>query len=59
MLKPIKNNQQYEEALERIYLMMQKDIQPESKQSDELEVLSILVKEYENEYYPLPKPNPL
>lgn len=59
MLKPIKNNQQYEKALERIYLMMQKDIKPESKQSDELEVLSILVKEYENEFYPLPKPNPL
>jgi HTH-type transcriptional regulator/antitoxin HigA len=59
MLKPIKNNKQYEEALERIYLMMQKDIQPESKLSDELEVLSILVKEYENEYYPMPKANPL
>ena len=59
MLKPIKNNQQYEEALERIYLMMQKDIQPESKLSDELEVLSILVKEYENEHYQIPKPNPI
>jgi HTH-type transcriptional regulator/antitoxin HigA len=59
MLKPIKNNQQYEEALERVYLLMQKDIQPGSKQSDELEVLSILVKEYEHEHYPMAKPNPL
>lgn len=59
MLKPIKNNQQYEDVLKRIYMLMQKNIRPDSKQSDELEILSILVKEYENEYYPVPKPNPL
>jgi HTH-type transcriptional regulator/antitoxin HigA len=59
MLKPIKNDQQYEEALERVYMLMQKDIHPDSKQSDELEVLSILVKEYEQEHYVLPKPNPI
>lgn len=59
MVKPIKNNTQYEEALERIYQLMQKNIQPGSKQSDELEVLSILVKEYENVQYPMPKPNPI
>lgn len=38
---------------------MQKEIKPDSKDSDELEILSILVKEYENEYYPFPQPNPL
>jgi HTH-type transcriptional regulator/antitoxin HigA len=38
---------------------MQKDIQPDSEDSDELEVLSILVKEYENEHYPIPQPNPI
>lgn len=59
MLKPIKNEQQYEDTLEKIYLLMQKDIKPDSKQSDELEVLSILVKEYENEHHPIPQPNPL
>jgi HTH-type transcriptional regulator/antitoxin HigA len=59
MLKPIKNSVQHEEALERIYTLMQKDIQEGSKQSDELEVLSILVKEYEQAHYALPKPNPL
>ena len=59
MLKPIKNEQQYEDALEKVYLLMQKNIKPDSKESDELEILSILVKEYENEYYPVPQPNPL
>lgn len=59
MLRPVKNKKQYEESLERIYILMQKDIKPDSKESDELEILSILVKEYENEYYPVPKPNPI
>lgn len=59
MLKPIKNEQQYEQALERVYLLLQKNLSPDSRESDELEVLSILIKEYENEYYPVPSPNPL
>ena len=59
MLRPIKNEEQYEKALERTYALMQKNIKPDSKESDELEVLSILIKEYENEHYPVPKPNPL
>lgn len=59
MLKPIKNNKQYEEALSRVYDLMQKNIKPNSPDSDELEILSILVKEYENKYFPIPKPNPL
>lgn len=59
MLRPIKNNQQYEDALERIYLLMQKNIKADSKESDELEILSILVKEYENEHFPIPQPNPI
>ena len=59
MLKPIKNKTQYEDALARIYLLMQKNAKPESKESDELEVLSILVKLYEAEHCPVPKPTPL
>lgn len=59
MLKPIRNNDQYKDALARVYALMQKDIKPESKDSDELEILSILVKEYEQEHYPVPNPSPL
>jgi len=59
MLKPIKNNKQYEEALARTYSLTQKNIKPDSKESDELEILSMLIKEYENEHYPVPQPNPL
>src|SRR5580698_9175353 len=59
MLKPIKNKARYEDALARVYELMQKDLKTESKDSDELEVLSILIKEYEMEHYPVPNPTPL
>ncbi len=59
MLKPIKNTKQYETALARIYKLMQEDIKSNSKESDELEVLSILVKTYEEKYFPVPKAKPI
>jgi len=59
MVRLIKNEQQYEETLMRVYALLQKDLKPDSKESDELEILSILVKEYENEHYPVAQPNPL
>lgn len=59
MLKPIKNDEQYEDALVSVYSLMQKNIRPDSKESDDLEILSILIKEYENVHYPVPKSNPL
>jgi HTH-type transcriptional regulator / antitoxin HigA len=59
MIKPIKNNQQYELALGRIYTLMQSDIKANTPESDELEILSVLVKEYEHTHFPMPKPNPL
>ncbi|RPE09332.1 transcriptional regulator [Chitinophaga lutea] len=59
MLRPIKNNAQYEDALERAYTLMQKKLKPDSKESDELEILSILIKVYEKEHYPIPKPDPI
>jgi len=48
MLKPIKNNKQHEDSLARIYELMQKNIKANSAESDELEVLSITVKQLSN-----------
>lgn len=59
MIKPIKNNHQYESALSRIYKLMQKELKVNSPESDELEILSVLVKEYEQTHFPMVKPNPL
>lgn len=51
MLKPIKSEEQYEAALVHIYELMQQDIKEGSPLSDELEVMSILVKEYELKHH--------
>ena len=59
MLKPIRTEDQYEAALERIYELMQPDVEPGTEAGDELEILSLLVKEYENVHYPVPKPHPI
>lgn len=59
MIKPIRNNKQYEDTLARVYDLLQRDLKPASKDADELEVLSILIKEYEAKRFPVPKPNPI
>jgi HTH-type transcriptional regulator/antitoxin HigA len=59
MLKPIKTEIEYHEALARVYDLMQADVIEGSSASDELEVLSILIKEYELVHYPVAHPNPL
>ena len=59
MLKPIKTKKDCDIALERVYHLMQKDIIPNSKESDELEILSILIKEFESKNFKLTKPNPI
>jgi HTH-type transcriptional regulator/antitoxin HigA len=59
MIAPIKNNVQYDDALARVYQLMQGETAPDSPESDELEVLSILVKEYENVNFPIAKPKPV
>ncbi len=59
MLKPIKNEEQYETALAHVYELMQQDVEEGSSLSDELEIMSILIKEYELEHYPMPSPNPI
>jgi HTH-type transcriptional regulator / antitoxin HigA len=55
----IKNEAQYDDALHRVYQLMQTDIREGSPESDEVELLSVLVKEYEVKYHPMPTLNPL
>jgi HTH-type transcriptional regulator/antitoxin HigA len=53
MLESIKTQAEYDIALERVYKLMQENIAPNSKVSDELEILSILIKEFESKSYKL------
>jgi len=59
MLKPIKNKTQYDSYLEKAYELMQLDLVPNSKQADELELLSILIEQYEKANYSIEPPNPI
>ena len=59
MLKPIKTKKQHEAYLARAYELMQKNLEPNSKESDELEVTSILIEAYEKDQFPIEAPNPI
>ena len=59
MLKPIRSETDYDKALGRAYRLMQLEIKPRSKESDELEVLSMLIEHYEAEHYPISPPHPV
>ena len=59
ILKPIKNEIQYDQALNRVDELM--DINPsiESELSDELEVLVLLIEKYEEKHWAIDEPDPI
>lgn len=59
MLKPVKTEEEYNNALARAYELMQMDLKEGSAASDEMEILSLLIKEYELVHYPVAYPNPI
>jgi len=56
-IKPIKTEKDYEKSLERLELIF--DANPNSKEGDEAEILSMLIDSYENKYYPIKAPDPI
>lgn len=61
-IKILKTEKEYNEACERIYAMIhvtEKAIDPDSPEGEELELLSLLVENYEHEHYPVEAPNPI
>jgi len=56
MSKPITNKKQYEVALEKVFDLMQKNIIDDSKETFELEELSILIEKYEDGNYEIDLP---
>ena len=55
-IKPIKNNNDYEEALNIIEELIMLDPDPDTEESDILTILSILIENYEKTNYPLETP---
>jgi len=54
---PIRTNQEYERALERVEELL--DAKEGSKEFDELEVLSTLIEAYEAKHYHIDAPDPI
>ncbi|GAB1395366.1 helix-turn-helix domain-containing protein [Saprospiraceae bacterium] len=56
-LKPIKTESDYNQALKRLEQIF--DAKPETKEGDELEILGILIENYESEFFPIDLPDPI
>ncbi len=56
-IKPIKTAIDYEKSLERLEVIF--DAKLGTPEGDELEVLGILIDQYEKEYFPIELPNPV
>ena len=59
MLKIIKSEAEYDEAIQRIHELMQLDLVDDSPESDELDLLALIVEDYERRHYPIAPPAPL
>jgi len=56
-IKPLKNERDYDAALARIEALM--DAKPNTVEGDELDVLSVLVENYENKHHSIDLPDPV
>ncbi len=56
-IKPIKNEQNYDEALQKIENLM--NAKPNTSKMDELDVLTTLVEAYEEQHYKIKAPDPI
>jgi HTH-type transcriptional regulator/antitoxin HigA len=55
-LKPIKTEKDYQQALERLEIIF--DSKKGTKEGEELEILGILIEQYETEHFPIGLPDP-
>ena len=56
-LRPIRTKRDYDVALKEAELLW--DARVGSKDADRLEVLTLLIQDYEREHYPIPDPEPI
>lgn len=56
-ITPIRTNEDYSEALARLESIF--DAKPGSPEGDELEILGILIDNYEKAHFPIDKPDPI
>jgi len=58
-IKPIKTKKQYEQWMQWVDEQFDQKIKPNSIIGEKLQVILILLKNYEDEHFPVPKPDPI
>jgi len=56
-LKPIRTRKDYQQALDRLEVIF--DGKKGTDEGDELEILGILIEQYENKHFPIDLPDPI
>jgi HTH-type transcriptional regulator/antitoxin HigA len=59
LLRPIKNEKDYDKALLRVDELMELNPKLGTKKSDELEVLAMLIEKYEGQEWAISEPDPI
>lgn len=58
-IAPIKNESQYQKALETVDKMFNKKVKKGTPEGDQLEILLLLIKDFEDKHYPIAPPDPV
>ena len=58
-LRIIQNEAEHRQALARVAELMDQDLAAGSPESDELDVLAVLIEDFENKQYPIDPPDPV
>ena len=58
-LKPIKTKKEYETYLDWVDELFDKKVKPNSNEGEQLQVVLLLIKQYEDEHYLIPTPDPI
>lgn len=56
-IRPIRNEEDYQEALERLEVIFDSD--PDTPDGQEAEILCLLIERYEEEHFPIGAPDPI
>jgi HTH-type transcriptional regulator / antitoxin HigA len=56
-IKPVKTEEDYQQALKRLEELF--TAKPDTREGDELEILGILIENYEEEHFPVDSPDPI
>jgi HTH-type transcriptional regulator/antitoxin HigA len=58
-LKLIGSGKEYQQYLDWADAMFDKKVSPETPDGETLQVVLLLIKQYEDQHYPIPKPDPI